>query len=251
MARLPKDKERERLEQEIGGEEYQPFLMRLKREHPFYRDLSTWGEVVAFMREGSSKDPLKDEVLRPILAAHAVDGDPRWRTILLVIFWPGLRSICIRRRRLDAEPQELWANAVWAFLYTVCRLDPSKRPNRLVQKLVNDTAWRLGLEYRRERDRAAIEVPTDPELIEVLAGGSEDPGFTELDIREEQKIRIKRLREHLEAGRIGEADFNLLVGTRVYGKLLRECAEEAGLPYQTAKKRRQRAEAAIRGFEKS
>ena len=251
MARLPKDKERERLEQEIEDEKYRPLLLRLQREHPFFRDFSLWGDVVAFMREGSSQDPLKDEVLRPVLAAHAEDRDPRWRTILLVIFWPGLKSICIKRRGWDPEFQELWANAVWSFLEAVCRLDPAKRPDRLVQKLVNDTTWRLGVEYRRARNQASTEIPTDPGLIECLAGGTEDPGFAELEFREEQGLQIEKVRDHLEAGRISATDFNLLIGTRIYGKLLRECAEKAGLSYQAAKKRRQRAEAAIRRFEEN
>jgi len=251
MARLPKDKEREQLEQEIENKEYRPPLLWLQREHPFFRDFSTWGDVIAFMREGHSQDPLKDEVLRPILVAHAEDRDPRWRTILLVIFWPGLKSVCIKRRGWDPEFQELWANAVWSFLEAVCRLDPAKRPDRLVQKLVNDTTWRLGVEYRRAWNQASVEIPTDPELIECLAGGLDDPGFAELQFREEQELQIGRMLDHLEAGRISETDFNLLVGTRIYGKLLRECAEEAGLSYQAAKKRRQRAEAAVRRFEEN
>jgi hypothetical protein len=73
----------------------------------------------------------------------------------------------------------------------------------------------------------------------------------EMDFREQLDLQVRRFRHHLDAGRIGEVDFNLLVGTRVYGKLLRECAEEAGLSYQAAKKRRQRAEAAIRRAEES
>jgi len=251
MARPPKDKERERLEQEIENDEYRPLLERLHQEAPFLRGFSTWGDVVAFMRKGTSEDPLKDEVLRPILAAHAEDHDSRWRTILLVIFWPGLKSICLRRRRLDPELGELWANAVWAFLRAVCRLDLAKRPERLVQKLVNDTAGCLRVEYGLARHRAAIEIPTDPHLLELLAGGAEHPGFAEVEFRDEQEGQIRRLREHLEVGRIGDTDFNLLVGTRVYGRLLRECAEEAGLTYEAAKKRRQRAEAAIRPFEES
>ena len=251
MAKLPNDKEREQLEQEIGNEEYRPLLQRLQRDHPFYRDFTTWGEVVAFMRKGSSKDPLKDEVLRPIIAAHAEDGDARWRTILLVGFWPKLKAVCVRRREWDTNFDELWANTVWTFLQAVCRLDLARRPQRLAQKLINDTTWRLGVEYRRERKQVATEIPTDPELIEVMAGGAEDPGFAEMEIREEQEACIERLREHMEAGRITEIDLHLLVGTLVYDKLLRECAEETGLSYQAAKKRRQRAGAAIRRFEES
>ena len=53
----------------------------------------------------------------------------------------------------------------------------------------------------------------------------------------------------MDAGRITEADYLLLVGTRVYGKQVVDYAREMGLAYQVAKKRRQRAEAAIRRFQ--
>ena len=64
-----------------------------------------------------------------------------------------------------------------------------------------------------------------------------------------QGIEIKRLRAHMDAGRITEADFLLLVGTRVYGRSVANYARETGLGYQVAKKRRQRAEATIGRFE--
>jgi hypothetical protein len=70
-----------------------------------------------------------------------------------------------------------------------------------------------------------------------------------MELREAQELEIRRLREHQEAGRITEADYLLLVGTRVYGKPVVDYAREMGLAYQTAKKRRQRAEAAIRRFQ--
>ena len=55
---------------------------------------------------------------------------------------------------------------------------------------------------------------------------------------------------HLDAGRITEPDFLLLVGTRLYGQSISEYARNAGLKAEAAKKRRQRAEAAIRSHEK-
>ena len=65
-------------------------------------------------------------------------------------------------------------------------------------------------------------------------------------LREVQEAEIKKLRGHLKQGLISEADFYLLVGTRLYGESLADCARKAGLGYQAAKQRRQRAEAAIR-----
>jgi len=225
--------------------------MDLHRREPFLRQFNTWADVLAFMRQGISQDPSKDEVLRPILAAHGEDGDHRWRTILLALFWPGLRSIYSKKRFWDREePDELWQRVYWAFHQSVCRIDIARRRDHLVQRIYNATIHRLHDEYRREWLHADREVATDPMELTELATGVDGIDFAAIELREAQEIEIQRLREHLDAGRITEADFFLLIGTRVYGKSVADYAREAGLDYQVAKKRRQRAEAAIRRFEK-
>ena len=253
MAIPSRDRDRERLEQELQNRSYEELIARLQREQAFLRQFSSWADVIAFMRSGTSTDPRKDEILRPILAAHAQDMDPRWRAVLLAIFWPGLRSIRWKKRHWDEEdPDELWQRITWTFLQVVCRVDVRRRPDRLVQKIVNDTYHRLYEEYRRDWDRASREVrpdPDDPEAFDALVAGVEGIDFAGIELREAQEIEIKRLREHLVAGRISEPDFLLLVGTRIYGQSVADYAREAGLDYQLLKKRRQRAEAAIRRFE--
>jgi hypothetical protein len=245
-----RDQDRERLEQELQTGEYQKLLRTLQKKEPFLRQFSTWADVIAFMRNGTSTDPRKDEVLRPIFTAHAGDEDPRWRAVLLAIFWPGLESIHYQKRGWDADPDERWQNITWTFLQVLCRIDVTRRPDRLVQKVFNDTVHHLHDEYRRAWNRTNREFTAEPEEIDALAGGVEGIDFAAVELREAQEIEINRLREHLDAGRITEADFLLLVGTRVYGQSLADYAREAGLDYQVAKKRRQRAEAVIRRFEK-
>jgi len=244
-----RERDRERLEQELETSEYQRLLRDLQQRNPFLRQFRTWADVIAFMREGTSQDPRMDEVLRPIFAAHAADQDPRWRAVLLAIFWPGLQSIHFRKRRWDRDPEELWHNIAWTFLEVLCRIDVRSRPERLGQKVVNDTAHHLHDEYRRIWDRANKERAADPEEMEGLSGLVTEINTVDMELREAQELEIGRLREHLEAGRITEADYLLLVGTRVYGKPVVDYAREMGVAYQVAKKRRQRAEAVIRGFE--
>ncbi len=242
-------KDREQLEQELQGSAYQALLNQLQRTHPFFRHFRSWADVIAFMRDGTSTDPRKDDILRPIFEAHAQDGDPRWRTILLVIFWPGLESLHFQKRGWDPDPDERWQNMIWTFLQVLCRIDVRRRPDRLVQKVYNDTVHRLHDEYRRVWKCADREVTAGPQEIEALAGGAEGIDTSGIELREAQEKEIERLRQHREAGRITEADFLLLVGTRVYGQSVADYARGAGLDYQVVKKRRQRAEAVIRRFE--
>jgi len=197
------------------------------------------------MRRGSAQDPRKDEVLRPILVAHREDGDRRWRTVLLALFWPGLASIHGQKRSWDLDQEELWHNIVWVFLEVVCRLDPAKRPDRLVQKIYNDTIHHLHDEYRHRWNRASHESGVEDERLVVLAGGAEGMDIDDLVLREAQEVELRRLRGYVALGLLSEPDLYLLVGTRVYGRPLRDCAAEIGLRYQAAKKRRQRAEANI------
>ncbi|MBI5570473.1 MAG: hypothetical protein HY914_11050 [Desulfomonile tiedjei] len=245
------ERDRERLEREIAGNEYHELLRDLQGGNPFFRRFKTWADVLAFMRNGTSSDPQKDEVLRPILTAHATDQNPRLRTILLAIFWPGLESIHFKKRHWDPEdPDELWQNIAWTFLEVVCRIDVSTRPSRLVQKIYNDTVYNLHNAYRRAWDRAACELNSEcEEPIRALVGDLEGVNFVLLALREEKEAAIQRLRTHMEAGRIREIDYLLLVGTRVYESPLAEYALEIGINYQFAKKRRQRAEAIIARFE--
>ncbi len=249
MASPSRDRDRERLEQELQSTNCHELLEGLQRKEPFLRQFLTWADVITFMREGTSTDPRKDEILRPIFEAHAQDRDPRWRTILLVIFWPGLESIHFQKRGWDPDADERWQNIIWTFLQVLCRVDVRRRPDRLVQKVFNETVHRLHDEYRRAWERANREVAAGPEEIEALAGGAEGIDTSVIELREAQKNEIEHLRQHMDAGRITDADFLLLIGTRVYGKSVADYAREVGLDYQVAKKRRQRAEAAIRRSE--
>lgn len=116
MSTQSRDRDRERLEQEIQSKEYEELLIGLQLSTPFLRRFTGWGDAIAFMRSGSSRDPRKDEILRPIFKAHAEDSDPRWRTILMTIFWPALKSIHSKKRHWDKDPDELWSNTCWIFL---------------------------------------------------------------------------------------------------------------------------------------
>lgn len=251
MSSVSGDRDRARLEFEIQEKEYLKLLKDLQHRAAFLRRFTTWGDVLAFMRSGTSQDASKDEVLHPILAAHAADQDHRWRTILLVLFWPGLRSIHAKKRRWDSDdPDELWQRIYWAFHQSVCRIDIARRRDHLVQRIYNATIHRLHDDYRRDWLRVERETAADPAEITELAGVIDGLDFEWLDLRQAHQKEFARLQAHFDAGRITESDFLLLVGTRLYGQSLSEYAQGAGLTTEAAKKRRQRAEAAIACHEK-
>ena len=252
MAGPWRDGDREELERELQTCEYQKLLRYLQRTDCFLRQFETWADVVAFMREGTSRDPSKNRVLLPILRTHSEDQDPRWRTILLVIFWPGLKSIFYKKRRWDEEePDELWQRVFWAFHESICRIDVERRSDHLVQRIYNTTIHRLYREYERTWTRANRELAKEPEVIEELVCGVSGIDVEAIDLRAAHEQEISRLSEHRDAGRITETDFLLLVGTRLYDETIAEYARRLGLNYEVTRKRRQRAEATIRSFEEA
>jgi hypothetical protein len=210
-----KNNERKQLEKELRTERYQELLRRLQEKESLFQCFLDWNDVVAFMRRGTSQDPQKDEILVPIFKAHREDQDQRWRTILLVIFWPALESIHWKKRGWDQDQDERWQNIVWTFLQVICRVDVTKRPSRLVQKVFNDTVHHLHDEYERTWNRNDREPAKRSSEIERLAGGAENTGFATVELRDAQEAEIRRLQRHMQEGRISEADFYLLVGTRV------------------------------------
>jgi len=244
MAYASRDRDREQLEQEIQEPSYQGLLRRLQEDEPFLRRFGDWAEVLTYMREGTSQDPRKDDVLRPIFRAHRKDGDARWRTVLLAIFWPGLASIHRQKRTWDPDPEELWQNVQWTFLRVICRVDVDRRPNRLVQKVVNDTIHDLYEEYQRTWERTNPERRWDDEIHVLAVGHGID--FDRIALEELRVAELKSLRAHFTAGNLSEADYLLLVGMRVYGESVADYARRARLGYEAAKKRRQRAEATLR-----
>ena len=250
MSTISRDRDRERLEQEIQSREYQELLAELQSHSPFLRRFDTWMEVVSFMRVGSSRDPRKDEILRPIFKSHEYDSDPRWRTLLMTIFWPALKSIHVKKRSWDDDGDELWSNIVWTFLKVICRVNVERRPERLVQKVYCEIVHHLYDEYKRIWKCAEREPALDASEIETLAGSGDGIDLEAIDLRMAHEREVARLRGHFNAGRISEADFLLLVGTRLYGQSVAEYARGVGLKTETAKKRRQRAEASIRRYEK-
>ncbi len=234
-----------RLEQELQEEEYRTLLQELKGNAEFLRRYDTWADVVAFMRDGEANDQLTDEVLRPVFKAHTESGDRRWRTILLVIFWPGLESISWKKRGWDPDIEERWQNIVWAFLQVVCLIDVNRRPGRLVQKVINDTVHRLHDEYRQTWKIKSHEIMSESDEYE-----SHIKDFDGSSQEGRKFAWIRKLRAYMQEGLINEADFLLLIGTRLYGKPLVDYARERGLNYQAISKRRRRTEAAIRNYEK-
>lgn len=201
------------------------------------------------MRQGSSRDTRKDLILRPILESHHACPDARWVEILLLIFWPGLHSIIGKMRGRDPDLDALWTNVEWAFTRVIYGLDPAQRASGLAQKIYNDTAHYIRKEYAVQEQRWKCQVSTEsPEVDKLLAG--DDPGIADFELRDERDGQSRWLYERCHKGVISEEDRDLIDWTIVYGEPLADYCRRAGITYEVAKKRRQRALRKLREHEK-
>ena len=255
MSSASRSQDHAQFERELQTQRYESLLENLRRQHLVYRPFEDWAGVMDFMHTGSSRDPLKNDILHAVFRAHQDDRDPRWWTVLLVIFWPALEAIHKRKTHWDPDPDNRWQNIFSVFLQVVSRIDVFRRPQRLVQKVVNDTFRGFYDLCRGELDwvnSLADPTPSEDEEEEeedpfdALAKDGEATEFVEAERRCDEAFQIKKLRHYVSSGVISETDLFLIVGTRTYGASLSKFASDRELSYEWAKKTRQRAEARIR-----
>ena len=249
MSSLSREQDRHWHEEELQGSEYQEALEVLQRYEPLFDRFQTWSDFISFMRKGASDDPLKEQALLAILKTHAADRAPRWRAVLLAVFWPGLDSLLNQKMHWDPDADALWQNVQWAFIQTVCKLDVTRRTDCIVKRIINGTIHRLHEECQRTWRHSERETPTDLEPFEETLPGGEEVACDAIDLCLAQDAEVARLRAHADAGRISRADHLLLVGTRVYGMTAAQFARKTGISTDLARKRRLRAEAVIRRAE--
>ncbi len=238
-----------RLTVEINQKPYTNLLRALHLREPFLRQFEAWSGVLEFMRVGTSADERKDKILRPLFDHYREKNDERCYKVLLTIFWPALESISHLKRSWDADVDERWSNIFWAFMRTVRRLDTTRRPERIVQKIYWDLVHDLYEIYKKAWKQRDREIASTPKEIEVLAGDVDGVDFEAICLRQEHARKIEYYKSLQRAGVIRQEDRALLVGTRLYGQTLLEYARSKGLSCEAAKKRRQRAEAKIRAKE--
>jgi DNA-directed RNA polymerase specialized sigma24 family protein len=220
-------------------------LQRLRACNPAWEQFGTWRQVVEMIQECTPRDASSDWLLRAILERIAT-GEHELRSILLLGFWPFLVTTFHRKRHWDDEPDSRWQSLQWCFVKAITRIDLKRRPERLAQKILNDTTHFLHDECKADWDRTKREHPEEPQEMEKICSPQEAMEFAQVDLKRLQEEQSRRFRRLLNEKQITEADCFLLMATHIYGRSVREYADSVGISYETAKKRHQRAEARLR-----
>ncbi len=237
-----------RLLRELATPKSRRLLQRLQWDREALRAFATWENLIDFMQAGEADESDQDRILRSILAEVEQRGDPTARTALLALFWPGLAKVFRQRRRWDRDPDELWSTITWVFLRAISKFRTARRPERIASKLINDAYRDLHREYRRRwRFQNGTKPLEDEDGDEVHAIGSTapDPAIALVESRHDS---LSVIRAWAEATQASQVDVELVVRTRLLDELLADVAEDLGLGYEAAKKRRQRTEASLQSF---
>jgi DNA-directed RNA polymerase specialized sigma24 family protein len=184
----------------------------------------TYQDLRVELRTGT--EPRKDELL-----AALVRTSHRDRTAFDVVaacLLPGIRHLVARYGR-SLERQDALAIAVGALYEAVGRCELDQPPRFVASKLLALPTGRLRRAVTAQRASWATAMPAAENTAPTHSPG---PSTTVL------------LGTAVEAGVLAEHDARLILATRVIGRPMREVAHELGVSYGTAKKRRQRAEAA-------
>ncbi len=237
--------ERHALALELEAPEFAELLRELRKTEAVFRRFARWPDVLAFMDRLDFQDCQRDEVLRPILKLARRSLDHRLQTILLAIIWPGLESIYSKRHDWDADEDALWQNLLCAFLKTVNVFNEEGRSERLTQKILNDSNRRLRDAYEREWERAQDTQPLSSETNQIPAETPTEDSAPPVSV----ESVLTKLRGYVDQGVINGAELDLIVATRIGGQSLQDYTRDRAQNYQAAKKRRQRAEAALRKAE--
>ncbi len=233
---------------EISSTPHTRLLTALAAAEPAVARFGDCPALVAFLHTPGGSRSDKDDVIAALVRAHASGRDPGWRSVLLAAFWPGLENLFSRRTQWDQDPDEVWQDLVVTFLDVLCRLDPAKRSDRFAQKIVNDTIHRLHDRYQRRWRLEEPESLVPPRELPHPSDLRAEPVRLDacIDLHDLQERGAAVLRRHFDAGTIDELDLEILIKTRLHGVTVADLAAHLGITFDCAKKRRQRAEAAIR-----
>ena len=125
-------------------------LNQLKIDHAALRPYGSWLEVVAETQREERCESDRDALLLPLLATYEATRDRRIPPILMVMFWPRLRSLCRRKGAWDPDEDVRWANVLVAFHWTIYKYPVTSRADRIESKILGDTMHRLYEEYARD-----------------------------------------------------------------------------------------------------
>jgi len=204
--------------------------------------ISSWENARSWLDHVYAYREEADQLLYPLIEDYQSNPDEIGNAILLYMFWTPLTSIFRFRRKLDS-PSALFSEIHWMFLEVLNRLDTESRPQRIGQKILNDTNRGVRDRYiPKSKSPVRLFIDEEEEAARQNGLGAWCLQHGVIEYGFDRQKAISRLKSLARQGHISKSDFQMILGCHLYGRSIDEMASQLGVSYGVAKKRRQRAE---------
>lgn len=239
-----KDKIRQGLERDVQSNEVLQIFSSLQEHYPVLRRFRSAVDLVKQMHEkkiGSYGE--RDEIITILVKEYQkTSANSALGSLLTMLFWPAIDHIYNSKKGHVADKQELWSQILWVFTNVILQYSLSKRPVKLAINIKLDTLMKVHRWLRKEsKYRTVITLVESEKDLDKSPASERRNTWAEHELNQAQTFLWQFVDEKV----ITEADYYLILGTRVYGELLKDYATEHGFGFEAVMKQRQRAEKAI------
>ena len=243
----------------VESEAFAAYFASLKSTNLLLATFDDLPAMVTAFERGCVSYEEQDAIVLELVKEFQSRPSEHLHHLLLKMFWKGLDHLYRARRIRVGNNENLWNDIVWAFLNVLSEYPTDRLTAKVAANIQMGTLKKVSRWAQREA-RYQLFSPdekhpkrTEYEFTELLTSGFSHPNEIfagrgtpdEMDAEDMERMTAL-LRRFLNTGIISDDAFYLLVSTRIYGQSLKDFAEKESIPYQALKKRRQRAEQAIR-----
>jgi DNA-directed RNA polymerase specialized sigma24 family protein len=208
-----------------------------KTHQPALAGVDDFAALVAELRDPTTTPEREDARIGALVALARSDNDAL--VALLIVLLPRLRAK-VRRYGIGLDTDDAHAEIIAALISQVRRHNLGRRPHRVAPKLV----WYATRQLRQARNRNNAWRTNTVALAGIdTAIPSTGPTRDGVEISAPTTMQIA-----VRDGILTATDAALITATGLAGLPLRDAAALLGLSYEAARKRRQRAQAALRSY---
>lgn len=251
-----RDEVRTVLAKEMMSERIQIHFRKMRKKYEALMVFSSAGDALDMLTDKSASYQIKDSTLLAYIKEYQATRIDACLVFLEAAMFPALDHLFCSKLRPGMNLDDFWSEIQWAFLKTVVSYPVDRRISRVARNLQLDTLNSICKWQRIE----SMSWQTVKKIKTVFKGheteirnGALNPWDLLVDPKpghdwdhDDAQDALRSLSPLIEKGVLSKDDGYLLVGCHIYGKKLAALAKELGLTREAAKKRKQRAERAIR-----
>ncbi len=230
------------LEAQVNSKECEEAFERLKKEHPIFNLYSTVESLVELLKAGNKNYAHKDEIMAILLTE--LHRSSAIYPIINVMFWDSLHWLYCQRRTHVPDPEELFSRIQWDFYHSLINHNLERLPRKIDVNVFLNTKKKV---IAWERDNILYNGALR-ELENLCKAGLSPENLEESRVYPEEMEAY--LLDMVYRKVINEVQYDLILETLVYKRMNQWVwAEKRGIPYNTVRSIRYRAEMTIRQFE--